>query len=210
VRVVRWQKTLFFPRNRRRFCDRSHQKSYPETAIKTRTVDAMECCLFSTELGWSAVIWSDWGLKELKFGHLTPAAALSGLSEIHEPTVPSKSARRLVTRLQRFAKGINNDEFLDVELDTCDLTDFGQAVTTCCRRIAAGTTMSYGELAATAGYPGAARAVGSVMRRNRWPLIVPCHRVVAAGGRLGGFSAPNGPDMKRRLLNLEGSALVSV
>jgi methylated-DNA-[protein]-cysteine S-methyltransferase len=169
----------------------------------------MECCLFSTEFGWSAVILSDGGLKELNFGHLTPAAALSGLSEIQEPSSPSTAAQILIARLQRFAKGINDDAFLDVELDTGHLTDFGEMVTDCCRQIAVGATMSYGELAATAGYPGAARAVGSVMRRNRWPLIVPCHRVVAAGGQLGGFSAPNGLDMKRRLLSLEGSALVT-
>ena len=169
----------------------------------------MQCCLFSTELGWCAVVWSDTGLRELKFGHPTPAEALGGLSEFHEPTSPSKAAQRLITRLQRFAEGINDDEFLDVELDTCHLTDFGRVVTACCRSIVAGTTLSYGELAWTAGYPGAARAVGSVMRRNRWPLIVPCHRVVAAGGQLGGFSAPNGVDMKRRLLSLEGSALVT-
>ena len=170
----------------------------------------MQCCLFPTELGWSAAIWSNARLKELKFGHLTPAAALSGLSESLEPTSPSKAALRLISRIQQFAKGIGSDDFLDVELDTSHLTDFGRAVTAACRQIAAGTTLSYGALAATAGYPGAARAVGSVMRRNRWPLIVPCHRVVAAGGHLGGFSAPNGLDMKRRLLNQEGSELATV
>ncbi len=58
-------------------------------------------------------------------------------------------------------------------------------------------------MAAAAGSPGAARAVGQVMRSNRTPLLVPCHRVVAAGGKIGGFSAPQGLVMKRRLLELE-------
>jgi methylated-DNA-[protein]-cysteine S-methyltransferase len=203
-------KDTLFARNVRDFCDRSHQKSYPETGFKTRTVNAMQCCLFPTELGWSAAIWSNSSLKELKIGHLTPAAALRGLSGFLEPTSPSRAAQRLIVRLQQFAEGTGDDDFLDVELDTRHLTDFGCAVTARCRQIAAGTTMSYGELATTAGYPGAARAVGSVMRRNRWPLIVPCHRVVAAGGHLGGFSAPNGLEMKRRLLNQEGSELATV
>ena len=64
-------------------------------------------------------------------------------------------------------------------------------------------TRSYGEVAAAAGSPGAARAVGQVMAANRTPLIVPCHRVLAAGGKIGGFSAPQGLALKRRLLALE-------
>ena len=66
-----------------------------------------------------------------------------------------------------------------------------------------GLTRTYGELAAECGSPGAARAVGSVMAKNRYPLIVPCHRVLAAGGELGGYSAPDGLKMKRRLLEME-------
>jgi methylated-DNA-[protein]-cysteine S-methyltransferase len=169
----------------------------------------MQCCLFPTELGWSAANWSDIGLQELKFGYPTPAAAIDGLTEFVDPTPPSKLAKRLIARLQKFAQGRGDDDFLDVDLDTSHLTEFGRTVTACCRRISNGHTLSYGELAATAGYAGAARAVGSVMRRNRWPLIVPCHRVVAAGHKLGGFSAPDGLDMKRRLLNLEGSELAT-
>lgn len=170
----------------------------------------MQACLFSTKLGWSAAIWSDQGLQELKFGYRTPAAAVGGLSELVEPTSPSRAARSLIARLQKFAEGGADDDFLDVALDDRHLTDFACAVTECCRRITSGSTLTYGELAAAAGYAGAARAVGSVMRRNRWPLIVPCHRIVAAGGHLGGFSAPSGLEMKKRLLSLEGSELATI
>jgi len=169
----------------------------------------MQTSLFSTELGWFAATWSDAGLRELRIGYRTPAAALGGLSESGDPTAPSRSAQRLIGRLREFAQGACDDDFSDVELDAGHLTDFGRSVTACCRRIASGETLTYGELAAVAGYMGAARAVGSVMRRNRWPLIVPCHRVVAVGGHLGGYSAPTGLDMKRRLLRLEGSALAT-
>lgn len=212
------EKDAFRP-NRRGIGVRSHEflalvtsciahvpfKSYPEMGIKTRTVAGMQSCLFSTQLGWSAAVWCETGLCELKFGYPTPAAALNGLSHHLEPNSPPKSLRPLIARLQRFAQGRGDDDFLDVALETGHLTEFGRSVTARCRQIACGQTLSYGELAEAAGYPGAARAVGSVMRRNRWPLIVPCHRVIAAGGNLGGFSAPAGLDMKRRLLQLEGS-----
>jgi methylated-DNA-[protein]-cysteine S-methyltransferase len=69
-----------------------------------------------------------------------------------------------------------------------------------------GETVSYGELAEMAGHPGAARAVGNAMSRNPVPIVVPCHRVVAAGGRIGGYG-PSGVGTKRKLLALEGIEL---
>ena len=83
------------------------------------------------------------------------------------------------------------------------LTDFARAVLTQVARIPWGDTLTYGEVAIVAGRPGAARAVGNVMAANQLPLIVPCHRVVAAGGRLGGFGGR--PELKRALLAHEGS-----
>ena len=105
--------------------------------------------------------------------------------------------------LERFAAGEPVD-FGRVTLDTNHLTPFGRRIVTACRRIPFGQTRSYSQLAAICGSPGAARAVGQVMAKNRFPLVVPCHRVLAAGGRIGGFSAPDGLRMKRRLLSIEG------
>jgi methylated-DNA-[protein]-cysteine S-methyltransferase len=105
-------------------------------------------------------------------------------------------------RLVRFSQGESVD-FSDVVVDESHLTQFGKRIVQVCRRIPAGQTRGYGELAAESGSPGAARAVGQVMARNRYPLVVPCHRVLAAGGRIGGFSAPQGLVMKRRLLEVE-------
>jgi methylated-DNA-[protein]-cysteine S-methyltransferase len=95
-----------------------------------------------------------------------------------------------------------------VDLAACPLdlqpgSAFEEAIWRACLEIPYGLTMTYGELAAAAGHPGAARAVGTAMRRNRIPLIIPCHRVTAAGGQLGGYSAPGGTDVKRRLLDQE-------
>lgn len=90
----------------------------------------------------------------------------------------------------------------DISFALEKMTPFGQKVLTALMEVPYGETVSYGELAALAGSPNAARGVGQIMARNRWPLIIPCHRVVAASG-LGGFSA-QGLDMKRFLLGIEG------
>jgi methylated-DNA-[protein]-cysteine S-methyltransferase len=89
-----------------------------------------------------------------------------------------------------------------VPLDFGTVTPFTRVVYEVVRRIPRGRTMTYGEVARKAGRPGAARAVGTVMGRNRLCLFIPCHRVVGAAGP-GGFSAPGGLALKRRLLELE-------
>ncbi|MAG94582.1 MAG: hypothetical protein CMJ48_12665 [Planctomycetaceae bacterium] len=106
-------------------------------------------------------------------------------------------------RLQDYARGVEVD-FVDLKIDFPDRTRFQRSVIAATRRIPWGATRTYGQLAQSAGSPRAARAVGSVMAANRFPIIVPCHRVVGAGGRLGGFSAPQGVTLKQRMLELEG------
>jgi methylated-DNA-[protein]-cysteine S-methyltransferase len=107
----------------------------------------------------------------------------------------------LLRRIHRRLTGEPVD-FTDVtlELDWC--TPFQHAVVERLRQVPWGEVVTYGELAALAGYPGAARAVGSVCAANRFWLLVPCHRVVAAAG-IGGYGA-SGTTLKRRLLELEG------
>ena len=96
-------------------------------------------------------------------------------------------------------------DFSGVQLDLSHLTSFQERVIQRCRAIPYGVTLNYGELARQAGSPRAARAVGNVMATNRFPLVVPCHRVVGANGALGGYSAPNGLAIKVRLLRNEGA-----
>ncbi|MDA1051506.1 MAG: methylated-DNA--[protein]-cysteine S-methyltransferase [Planctomycetota bacterium] len=147
-----------------------------------------------------AASWLDGLLIHLTFGHSSPQAAIAYLAIDHDPADATLAMKKLVKRLQAFAAGERHDDFLDVPLFMTEMTPFQQAVVERCRRIPPGETLSYAGLAAAAGHPGAARAVGRVMATNRFPLIVPCHRVVAAGGAIGGFSAPDGINMKRRLL----------
>ncbi|WP_374684800.1 methylated-DNA--[protein]-cysteine S-methyltransferase [Mesorhizobium sp. J428] len=73
------------------------------------------------------------------------------------------------------------------------------------RKLRHGETLTYGELAERAGFPGQAQAVGQAMGKNPVPLVVPCHRVLAAGGKIGGFSAPGGAATKEKMLRLEGA-----
>ncbi len=111
---------------------------------------------------------------------------------------------QLQRQLQRYFDGRPTD--FRARLDLADRTPFHQTVLRACATIPYGETLTYGQLAELAGHPGAARAVGSVMASNTIPLIIPCHRVIAAAGRPSGFSAPGGPRTRRRLLNLEACA----
>lgn len=164
--------------------------------------------VFPSQLSWMALAWTERGLARFTFGHPSAAAAIASLEADAEWTTSRQGelpewVADLARRLTSYAAG-SNEQFDDIPLDLSRLTAFQQKVVAKCRRISRGKTRSYGEIAAAVGAPGAARAVGSVMANNRFPIIIPCHRVVGAGGSLGGFSAPDGLDMKRRMLALEG------
>jgi methylated-DNA-[protein]-cysteine S-methyltransferase len=126
----------------------------------------------------------------------------------HELPRPGKAAdtgsHPLLERFRGFFAGAR-DEFLDVEIDLEDATDFQQSVAAALRQVPYGETVSYGELAALAGYPRAQRAVGTFCAHNRFGVVVPCHRVTAADG-VGSYGSL-GVDYKRRLLELEGASL---
>lgn len=96
-----------------------------------------------------------------------------------------------------------------VRTDLDNVTDFQREVLEACATIDYGHTLTYSQLAALVGRPRAARAVGGAMARNPLPLVIPCHRVVAENGKLGGFSAEQGVDLKKRLLAMEAAALAT-
>jgi methylated-DNA-[protein]-cysteine S-methyltransferase len=176
------------------------------------------CAVFPTELGWIALAIRDETLCGLVFGHATAGKAEAALARVVGSSAKLSRKRlsgcdaadspllvRLVDGLQRFAAG-EPIEFRDVAINEEHLTPFGRRIVAACRRIPFGQTRSYGQLCAMCGSPGAARAVGQVMAKNRYPLVVPCHRVLAAGGHIGGFSSPQGLTMKRRLLAIESQS----
>jgi len=155
-----------------------------------------------TELGWIGVVVSPAGLRATTLPRRSREDALGEVLALGARVeTPETELNGLAERLRRYARG-EAVAFHDA-LDLHGVSPFQQAVSEAARDIPSGQTCSYGELAARAGRPGAARAVGQVMARNPWPIVVPCHRVVASGGGLGGYGG--GLEMKRRLLRLERS-----
>jgi methylated-DNA-[protein]-cysteine S-methyltransferase len=142
-------------------------------------------------------------VRQLTIAHASPADALQAVDptwRFHAQIQDEPNS--LVKRLQAYAKG-EAVEFDDVEVALDRASAFRRRVLAACRAIPRGETRSYGELALAAGAPRAARAVGTTMASNRVSIIVPCHRVVCSGGKLGGYSARTGPTLKSRLLELE-------
>ena len=124
------------------------------------------------------------------------------LHELPRAAVVAKGlSHALAARFAAYFSG-EQDDFLDVEVDLDDATEFESALTEALRGVPRGETVTYGELAALAGRPNAQRAAGTFCARNRFAIVVPCHRVVAAGS-LGSYGSL-GIEYKRRLLELEG------
>jgi methylated-DNA-[protein]-cysteine S-methyltransferase len=147
-----------------------------------------------------------WGVGELVFDRelLVHSDLPHARPEVRGQSPAGDCPQRLAERLRSYFSG-DRDSFSDVEIDVDAATEFQRAVTAALRAVPYGETVTYGELAALAGHPGAQRAVGTFCAHNRFGVVVPCHRVVAAGG-LGSYGSL-GVSYKRRLLELEGAAL---
>lgn len=161
-------------------------------------------CLVSTPWGPFTIVTRGDRLLETRLPVLSEADCLRDLKRrrpnaIHDP--------ELLPDLQDAIDAYYHGERVKfrAKLFYDRITEFERDVLSACRRIPYGQVRSYGDLARQAGSPGAARAVGSVMARNRHPLIVPCHRVVAAGNKTGGFSSAGGISQKLAMLELEGA-----
>jgi methylated-DNA-[protein]-cysteine S-methyltransferase len=177
-------------------------RSAKRSAEVRKVVDADALAVFPTALGWMAVVTHGSVVRRLMFGCASPVEAVKAVGGAEgEGVKRARVDRRLIARLKTYAQ-CGGDDFRDVQVDLGPRTDFQRQVIEACRRIPRGKTSSYGELAAAAGYPRAARAVGTVMATNQVPLIIPCHRVLASAGRLGGYGGL-GLSMKSRLLALE-------
>ncbi|MDP7268570.1 MAG: methylated-DNA--[protein]-cysteine S-methyltransferase [Pirellulales bacterium] len=169
--------------------------------------------LFRCQLGWFGLLCDQSTPHRITFGHPCRAGALRALAEFTDGAMSCRSEkglarplRELVGRIRSYAAGEVQD-FRDVKIGLEHLNMFSRRVVKLCREVRYGETIEYGQLARRAGSPAGARAVGQVMALNRLPLIVPCHRVVSAGGRMGGFSAGGGVATKRRLLAMEAAGV---
>ena len=160
--------------------------------------------ILSTLAGHVGYVAGPQGLKRVYTPQKTRAAILRHLRDDHPDAAEnSRLLPDLAKDLQEYFAG--RAVRFNVRLDCSAATDFQADVWHACRTIRYGQTASYGDLAARVGHPGAARAVGTVMANNRFPIVVPCHRVVRSDGGLGGYSGPGGTVLKRKLLAMEST-----
>lgn len=168
--------------------------------------------IFLTNLGWMGIAGTSNRVHRLALGHQSQEdvrIAFQGFSQEngrHDPLPEEDWFPQLRRQLQRYGQG-EFVEFDDVHLVFPRLTAFQESIVAATRAIGYGQTVSYGELAELAGYSRAARAVGTVMSSNTLPILVPCHRVVGAAGKLGGYSAPQGISLKQNLLAMEAESV---
>lgn len=159
----------------------------------------------NSPLGWIAVVTGEHGVTRVSLGHSSRDRAVHALGDaLGESAYDVIEDTPEIQRLCAYANG-EVDDLCDIQVELRELTTFQRRVLSECRKIPYGATVSYGELAARAGRPGAARAVGNTMALNPLPLIVPCHRVVPSSGKLGRYSAPGGTRTKQALLDLEAA-----
>jgi len=149
--------------------------------------------------------WTPRGVFRCELGAADEVSAALERQAPEAPVVkrPRGAVAEVVRRVKAHLRG-RPDHLRDVPVDLSGQPPFARKVLQALRRVGPGRTVTYGELAARAGRPGAARAVGRIMGANPVPLLVPCHRCLGADGRLTGFSSPGGVFLKARLLHREG------
>ncbi|MCP5045678.1 MAG: MGMT family protein [bacterium] len=172
-------------------------------------MDALE-----TPLGWMSFALTNKGLKASTFMYKDKAEALAVLK-----TKDFKGTYELVGNETRFDSLLsrwkdffltlftNPGQCLDVPIDDTRWTDFGKKVYHYLRNVPPGRVVTYGELAEAVGSPGGSRAIGTLMKKNPIPPLVPCHRVIGSSDNLGGFSAAGGTQLKLSMLEREGVRL---
>lgn len=163
--------------------------------------------IFDTAIGWAGIVWGDNGLIG---AHLpesdrdTARASLlrrfPGMTEAE----PSPEVAGVIDGIRALLRG-EKPMLLEAQLDLSRVPEFNAKVYAIARQIPPGETLTYGEIAVKLGDRLLAQQVGGALGRNPWPIIVPCHRVTAAGGKLGGFTARGGTQTKLKLLATEGA-----
>ncbi len=166
--------------------------------------------LFDTAIGACGIAWSEAGIVALQLPEADRERTRARLvrrwpdaSETAPPPAVATAIETVVTLVSGTAPDRIGADLEAIALDLADVPAFDRKVYAVARTIAPGKTLTYGEIAARIGEPSAAREIGQALGRNRIPIIVPCHRVVAAGGGTGGFSARGGVATKLRLLEIE-------
>jgi methylated-DNA-[protein]-cysteine S-methyltransferase len=163
--------------------------------------------LFDTAIGRCGIVWNERGIAGVQLPEANERATKNRVLRrfpAAREAAPAENVRRTIDDIVALLGGERKD-FNGVALDYASVPDFNRRVYDVARTIPAGGTWSYGEIAERLGDRNLARDVAQALGQNPFPIIVPCHRVMAAGGKMGGFSAPGGVRTKLRLLTIEGA-----
>lgn len=163
--------------------------------------------LFDTSIGWAGIVWADNGLIGAHLPDSDPEIARASLLRRFPGAVeaePPPDVAEVIDGIHALLRG-EKPMLLEAKLDLARVPEFNAKVYAITRQIPPGETMTYGAIALKIGDRHLAQAIGGVLGRNPWPIIVPCHRVTAAGGKLGGFTARGGTQTKLKLLGIEGA-----
>jgi methylated-DNA-[protein]-cysteine S-methyltransferase len=175
-----------------------------ENAVDSFSRNASGHAILDTAMGFMGLAWNEAGLTRLCLPEKT-SLAIERRLHAHGPASVQAPAwvAALIAAIHTYTAG-DRVEFAGVPVDLAGIDDFRLAIYAETRKLAYGETATYGELAGRAGHPGLARETGAALGANPVPLVIPCHRIIAAGGRIGGFSAPGGSTAKARMLAMEG------
>jgi methylated-DNA-[protein]-cysteine S-methyltransferase len=167
--------------------------------------------LFETVIGWAGLAWGDKGLVGVHLPDVDPELSRRSFLRKFPDAVegpPTPAIGKVIADIRELMTGKPVD-LLDAPIDIGRVPEFNARVYAIARAIPPGETLTYGEVATKLGDRLLARDVGAAMGANPWPIVVPCHRVTAAGGKLGGFSARGGSATKLKLLTIEGAAIAT-
>jgi methylated-DNA-[protein]-cysteine S-methyltransferase len=166
--------------------------------------DSTKYTIFETKWGYFGLL----GTKNRVFRSALPRPKWQEVERrLVENLTSPKYEKRVFKELQAQIRAYFDGSYVnfgkDIPIVMAGLSKFSRQVLEVCRDVKYGQTISYGRLAEMAGKTGAARAVGGVLSRNRLPLIIPCHRILCANGKIGGFGAAGGVELKKKMLEFE-------
>jgi methylated-DNA-[protein]-cysteine S-methyltransferase len=167
--------------------------------------------LFETAIGWAALAWGDQGLVGVHLPEHDPDAVRRAFQRRFPEAVETTAPDELASVIDGIC-GLMRGEKADLSVVTLDIArvpPFNAKVYEITRKIPVGETLTYGDIATRLGDRLLARDVGAALGQNPWPIVVPCHRVTAAGGKLGGFSARGGAHTKLKLLTIEAAPVAA-
>jgi len=177
-----------------------------------RAMSSPSFALFDTPLGACGLVWSPAGIAGLQLPERTADATRARVRRRWPEAVETVPPPHIQSAIDRVLKLLadGKTDLSDIPLDLSAAPEFNRKVYAVARAIPPGQTLTYGEIAKRIGaQPQEAREVGAALGKNPIAIIVPCHRVLAANGKMGGFSATGGVDTKRRILEIEGASAVS-